>query len=112
MIQASYKFLEDFLEEAKSIKNEIKPLLKRKVVYEGRYDDGKKSGKGDYVYSNGDFYRGNFDRDQKAGFGIYVSFQRNFVYKGEFKNDEIRGPGICVLSNGMIIDGYYNGVSS
>lgn len=94
MIQASYKPLEDFIIEAQKIKEEIAPLLNTKVVYEGRYDDGKKSGKGDFVYPNGDFFRGNFDRDLKSGLGIFVSFERNFVYKGEFKNDEIKGPGI------------------
>lgn len=110
IIESSYKPLEQFIEEAAKFKQEIKPLLKRSVIYEGRYDDGKKSGKGDFLFPNGDFYRGNFDRDKKEGFGTLVSFSKNFIYKGEFKNDIIKGPGICILSNGMIIEGYYNGV--
>lgn len=103
--------LEDFRLEAERIKEEIKPLLKRSIVYEGRYDDGKKTGKGDFLYPNGDFYRGIFDRDNREGFGIFVCFSKNYVYKGDFKNDQIRGAGICVISNGMIIDGFFNGVS-
>lgn len=111
MIETSYKPLEQFIEEANKFREEVRPLLKRAIIYEGRYDDGKKSGKGDFLYPNGDFYRGNFDRDLREGFGMIVSFVDNYVYKGEFKGDQIRGAGICVLSNGMIIDGYFNGVS-
>ena len=43
---------------------------------------------------------------------MMVSFSKSFVYKGEFKNDQIKGLGICILSNGMIIEGYFSGVIS
>lgn len=111
MIEASYRQLESFIEEAAKLREEVKPLIKRAIIYEGRYDDGKKSGKGDFLFPNGDYFRGNFDRDMKEGFGVLVSFSKNFVYKGEFKQDQIRGQGICLLSNGMVIEGYYTGVS-
>lgn len=111
VIETSYKPLEQFAEEARKFRDEVRPLLKRTIIYEGRYDDGKKSGKGDFLYPNGDFYRGNFDRDLREGFGMLVSFVDNYVYKGDFKGDQIRGSGTCVLSNGMIIEGYFNGVS-
>jgi len=110
IVEASYRHLEQFAEEMESFKAEIQPLLKSEVLYEGRYDDGKKIGKGDFLYENGDFYRGNFDRDMKDGFGILISFSKNFIYKGEFKQDQIKGQGICIHSNKMIIDGYYSGV--
>ena len=71
-----------------------------------------KSGKGDFLYPNKDFYRGNFDRDSREGFGVLVSFTKGYVYKGEFKNDQIKGLGICALKNGMIIEGYFNGVTT
>lgn len=71
-----------------------------------------KSGKGDFVYPNGDVFRGNFDRDSREGFGIFVSFSKNFVYRGDFKTDQIKGSGICLFSNGMVVDGFFNGVSS
>ncbi|CAI2378234.1 unnamed protein product [Moneuplotes crassus] len=109
MVEASYRPLEQFLEEAIALKEEVKPLLKRTILYQGRYDDAKKTGKGDFVFPNGDFYRGNFSNDLREGFGTLVSFKNNFVYKGEFKQDEIRGNGICLHSNGMIIDGFYIG---
>ena len=112
IIEASYKSLEDFANEAEKIKSEIRPLLKRSIIFEGRYDDGKKSGKGDFLYPNKDFYRGNFDRDNREGFGIFISFSQNFIYKGEFKNYQIKGPGICQMANGMIMEGFYNEVSS
>jgi hypothetical protein len=89
----------------------VKPLLHRTILYEGRYDDGKKSGKGDFVFPNGDFYRGNFTHDLKDGYGMLVSFQKNFVYKGDFKLDSIKGHGICLFSNGMVIEGNFIGVS-
>jgi hypothetical protein len=111
MIEASYRQLESFIEEAAKLRKEVKPLIKRSIIYEGRYDDGKKSGKGDFLFPNGDYFRGNFDRDMKEGFGVLVSFSKNFVYKGDFKQDQIRGQGTCLLSNGMVIEGYYNGVS-
>lgn len=89
----------------------MKPLLNQPCIYRGRFDDGKKSGKGDCLYPNKEFYRGNFDRDSREGFGMLVSFTKLFVYKGEFKNDQIKGLGICMLPNGMIIEGYFNNVS-
>ena len=87
------------------------PLLNRTTLYEGRYDDGKKSGKGDFVFPNGDYYCGSFDRDMKDGYGSLVSFSENFTYKGDFKGDSISGHGICLMSNGMVVEGYYSGVS-
>jgi hypothetical protein len=112
MIETSYRQLEGFIKEAATLRQEVKPFLKRSIIYEGRYDEGKKSGKGDFLFPNGDFFRGNFDRDMKEGFGILISFSKNFVYKGDFKLDNVHGQGICLLSNGMVIEGYYNGVSS
>lgn len=94
MVEASYRPLEQFITEAETLKQEIQPLLSRTILYEGRYDDGKKTGKGDFVYPNGDFFRGNFNRDLKDGFGILISFENNYTFKGEFKEDEIKGHGI------------------
>ena len=112
IIETSYKPLENFIEEWEKLREEITPLLRKNSVFEGRFDDGKKSGKGDFLFPNGDFYRGNFDRDLKEGFGTLISFTQNFIYKGDFKQDQIRGHGMCLLANGMVIEGYYTGVSS
>lgn len=112
MIETSYRPLEQFKAEALKLFQEVKPLLTRSVAYEGRFDDGKKSGKGDFVYPNLDYYQGNFDRDNREGFGTLVSFKNHYVYKGEFKADQIKGSGICLFSNGMVIEGYFNGVST
>jgi hypothetical protein len=47
----------------------------------------------------------------KDGYGSLVSFSENFTYKGDFKGDSISGHGICLMSNGMVVEGYYSGVS-
>jgi hypothetical protein len=73
-------------------------------VCEGTWVDGKMSGTGRIIYSNGDIYTGNFQDDNKEGYGCMES---QSVYKGDWKNNFPHGTGTEVWPNGSEYQGDY-----
>jgi hypothetical protein len=55
-------------------------------TYEGEFVHGKKSGKGRIVFSNLDYYDGDWADDLFHGLGDYVSEDGAF-YRGHFEYD-------------------------
>lgn len=57
--------------------------------------DSIKSGKGKYIFSNGDIYEGEFLNDVRWGYGKMISYTKNgcIIYDGEWQNDKNHGKG-------------------
>lgn len=51
-------------------------------MYEGQWVGGVRQGKGKISYSDGSFYRGDFQKDQMWGRGVYVGADGS-QYDGE-----------------------------
>ena len=51
--------------------------------YEGDYINGKREGKGIYIYNSGDKYEGEYKNDLKDGYGIYT-YSNGDVYEGYY----------------------------
>ena len=99
-------------------------------VYEGKFKNGKISGKGIYKYKDnlyiGDFdnnirqgkgekitknyyYKGEFNRDKIDGYGKIQFINSNdgkIEYEGFFKENNIEGKGIMKWNNGNVYEGY------
>ena len=99
-------------------------------VYEGKFKNGKISGKGIYKYKDviyiGDFdnnirqgkgekitkhyyYKGEFNKDKIDGYGkiqFMNSKEGKMEYEGFFKDNKIEGSGIIKWSNGNVYEGY------
>jgi hypothetical protein len=85
--------------------------------YDGEWLDGKRHGKGVYLFSGGDKYVGEWANNQWAGFGVHtralfkdVTTQEEFDgyrYEGEFKAGKKDGKGTLLLGNGDSYDGEF-----
>merc|ERR1711881_87155 len=88
----------------------------------------KMSGIGIYKFTNCDIYHGQFEENQKCGFGEYkYNYDEKRIeelkktdenagtvqefYKGQFKDDKMDGIGKIHFNNGDTYEGYFkNGV--
>ena len=115
------------------LNTKIKAPIREKSPSETRYNgprvNGKKEGKGIYLYPNGSRYEGYFKNDKKDGFGIFYykngdRYEGNFVegnyegngifyfnngdrYEGQFKKNKYSGKGKYFYRNGDFFDGYW-----
>ena len=55
--------------------------------YEGFFHLGKKIGKGIYKYNSGNFYLGDWNEDNKEGYGKMYWLDKGETYKGYWKNN-------------------------
>lgn len=62
-------------------------------TYKGMFEQGKKSGNGEYMYSNGDVYVGEFRDGMKHGRGR-LKWSNGQIYEGDWSNDQMDGYGI------------------
>ena len=53
--------------------------------YKGDYLNGKREGKGIYIYNNGDKYEGEYKNDLKNGYGVYT-YKNGDIYEGYYKD--------------------------
>ncbi|KAK3258200.1 hypothetical protein CYMTET_32737, partial [Cymbomonas tetramitiformis] len=68
-------------------------------VYDGDWLDGKKEGKGAYVYKSGAVYEGEWQNNVKHGSGMY-KFAKGAVYVGEFLGGRPHGLGLKTMPSG------------
>ena len=74
---------------------------------EARYDDGSlyrgtlinniRVGRGDYTFSNGDYYNGFWNNDMFNGVGLYRYKSNQKAYFGEFLNNLPHGQGALTI---------------
>ena len=72
-----------------------------------------KNGKGLYVDSDGEFYKGEWDKDEPSGYGIFKSLNPPVHYKGEWFQGLKNGKGVEEYSDGSQYTGeFINGKKS
>ncbi len=74
--------------------------------YEGQMINGKKEGKGIYIYRNGCKYEGYFQNDKKEGIGIFY-YSNGDRYKGYFHEGFYHGNGVFYFNNGDRYEGQF-----
>ncbi len=62
-------------------------------VYEGYWENGKRSGHGRLVHENGSTYIGEYSNDLANGNGVFENVQ-GYRYEGQWLNDALHGTGI------------------
>ncbi len=75
--------------------------------YNGEFRDGKKQGKGVYIWADGAKFDGEFANDQVSGKGRW-EFSSGDVYVGDVLNAVMVGKGILVAKNGDKYDGLFS----
>ena len=75
-------------------------------VYEGPYEDGKKSGTGTYKFASGDIYSGQYRNDLRNGFGTYTTVNGD-KFEGTYVDDLKHGFGKHWLSDGDYYEGEF-----
>lgn len=55
--------------------------------------DGFMTGKGRFLFPNGNYYIGDFSKGKATGFGVYYQSQPLLKYQGEFFNNKFHGSG-------------------
>ncbi len=77
--------------------------------FEGEYRNGKKHGRGVYVWASGNRYDGEWRDDKRNGRGVLVfgkgSRHTGDRYDGEWRDDKQHGRGIYVWASGTRYDG-------
>ena len=68
--------------------------------------DGRKQGKGTYIWSNGNKFEGDAKDDLWEGNGT-KTFYNGDVYRGEFRRDLMHGRGLYRFANGDIYQGSF-----
>ena len=79
-------------------KQEIKVTDANGNTYTGEVKDGKRNGKGTFVFSDGGKYVGDFKNGIMEGQGTLTDAQGN-LYVGDFKNGKIEGNGVFTDAN-------------
>ena len=74
--------------------------------YNGEFRDGKKQGRGVYIWANGDKFDGDFANDQVSGKGKW-EFASGDVYIGDVSNAVMVGKGVLVAKNGDRYEGLF-----
>ena len=74
--------------------------------YNGEFKDGKKQGKGVYIWANGDKFDGDFANDQVSGKGRW-EFASGDIYMGEVMNAVMVGKGVLAAKNGDKYEGLF-----
>ena len=75
--------------------------------YEGELKDGKKEGYGKFIWTNGEYYIGQWVNDEREGKGILYYNNNKIKYEGEFKKNEFNGYGKYYLENKEYYIGYF-----
>ena len=74
-----------------------------KKYYEGEWNvDVNKTLYGSLLYSNGDYYEGEFKLESMEGYGK-MKYIEGLTYEGRFKNDKQDGYGLCTFNDNLIV---------
>ena len=76
---------------------------KGKVLFEGEFDRGMKSGYAVFTTDEG-AYLGNFRNDYLEGEGTFV-WNDGKIYKGNFKKTKFDGNGVIYYPSGQVAEG-------
>lgn len=69
---------------------------------------GKTHGYGEYYWTNGCYYKGNFNQGKREGHGIWKKSSGNSdKYEGEYLQDKKSGYGIFTWAMGNVYKGNY-----
>ncbi len=68
-------------------------------IYEGNIKENRKSGRGCYLWYNGNFYNGDWEADQMTGNGT-LFYSNGGTLKGSFVDGKLSGLGRSVYANG------------
>ena len=77
--------------------------------YEGQVLKGVKSGQGQLVFPNGDVYKGNFKNNQRNGQGVCLFSRTGQIYRGDWRDGKPMGNGILFTLPNEIFEGRFNG---
>ncbi|OMJ79020.1 hypothetical protein SteCoe_21051 [Stentor coeruleus] len=80
-------------------------LFKVKVSqgeYYGEFSNSIMHGKGRFIFNNGEYYEGLWNKGKMHGYGIY-KYQNDCIFKGNFINGIKNGRGQLQLKNGLKI---------
>jgi hypothetical protein len=78
------------------------------VHYHGGWQDGKRHGKGEVTWADGDHYKGDFVNDSMHGDGEYHwANDERLHYTGQWGADEMIGLGKLVFKNGTFHEGEF-----
>lgn len=76
-------------------------------AYEGHFDHDKPNGLGRAIYSNGDWYIGQFSEGQAKGKGKYRNNQSKCTLEGDFDHDLPHGHVIEIWDDGSTFEGEF-----
>ena len=103
-----YVYEGNFHDDMKNGQGSIK-YLKLGRKYEGEFKNNEITGYGYLVYENKQTYKGNLVDGKKEGKGKYI-WPDGSEYEGEYKNDIREGEGSLKWANGLIFKGkFHNG---
>ena len=103
-----YVYKGNFHDDMKNGQGSIK-YLKLGRKYEGEFKNNEITGYGYLIYENKQTYKGNLVDGKKEGKGKYI-WPDGSEYEGEYKNDIREGEGSLKWANGLIFKGkFHNG---
>ena len=73
----------------------------------GNWLDGKKHGKGIYIWKDNSMYIGEFKNNKMDGYGVCYDNHGNIIYEGEWKNNLVHGKGIYIWEEGKRYEGEF-----
>ncbi|CAK0850502.1 unnamed protein product, partial [Prorocentrum cordatum] len=74
--------------------------------YEGHYENGRKSGKGNFKWADGSSYEGQFQNNDIHGEGIY-KWDDGRRFCGQWETNRMSGQGTFTWNDGRSYDGQY-----
>jgi hypothetical protein len=91
------------VEDILNFKPEINPKVDR---YIGDITNGKRNGKGKYIWADGTIYDGNWKDDIMSGLGTMTD-KKGDKYTGGWFNNKRNGQGTLILANGTKLIGIW-----
>ena len=101
--------------EGKGAKYHISALPGNKIkyfmTYDGYFVNDKYDGEGKYIWTNGEYYKGQGSKGERNGKGTDYYKDGTIRYEGDFVNGKYQGNGKYILENGEYYIGQFlNGV--
>jgi len=72
--------------------------------FSGEYRDGKRVGRGVYIWASGERYEGQYRDDKRTGSGVYT-WSNGDRYEGNFRDGVLHGRGVMSWASGGRYDG-------